>query len=164
MQRVQLLPTASQQNAAASASDSCRAICLWSLGRGAQEQVFAGVDGSERYITRYTTYTLSSLSRLVWAALESAIRWPRVHMSTTHRSLWQEPWLRRLKMECSSVVGHFQLPPELRVHRRPSAEGEGVGGSAIFWEHQFSQTWPARERHVVVAHCHSGRWPWFVFT
>ena len=45
-----------------SASDSCRAICLCSLGKGAREQVFAGVDGSERSITRCTTSPRSPFS------------------------------------------------------------------------------------------------------
>ena len=35
-----------------STGDSRRAICLCSLRKGAQEQVFAGVDGSERYARR----------------------------------------------------------------------------------------------------------------
>ena len=55
------------------------------------------------------------------------------------------------------------LPSEECTGGHPQGEG-GVGGSALFWEHQFLQTWPpARERHVIGAHCHNGRWPWFSY-
>ena len=45
-----------------STSHSCRAICFCSLGTGAEEQVFAGIDGSERHISRYTTSPRSPFS------------------------------------------------------------------------------------------------------
>ena len=64
---MQLLSTASQQNVAGWFLQSNLSLC--SLGKGDQEQLFAGVDGSDRYI--HSIHDVSSLSLLGLVALEN---------------------------------------------------------------------------------------------
>ena len=148
-----------------SAGDSYRPICFCSLRKGAQAKIFAGIDGPERYISRDTTSPRSPFS----------FGWPWNPRSGDHECAWassiknggknldwgNKRWQTAMWWGISSCLSGEECTGG---HSQGKGEG-GVGGSKICWEHQFSQTWPpSRERHVIVAHCHSDRQPWFVFT
>ena len=153
-----------------STGDSCRAICFCSLGTGAQEQVFADIDGSERHIrgSRYTTSLRSPFS----------FGQPRNPRSGDHECAWasnikdsgKNPYWGDNRWQAAVWWGISCCPPpraktaqvampSARRGRRRSWRFCGHLGTLVLADFPT-----AGERNITVVHFHSGRRPRFVFT